>query len=166
MVPGEPEGLQGHLETVLAEEENLRPLRRRPGRSVWEPSSSVFDRVQRSLGLDGRSYTLAGARHLDLAVAELEPGWTLVTATADLTHERNEALGTGGFCALFAVVAAGVLTYSMDLEHATLLAAGSAVLTAVVAGAIAVPWMRWQLEEKRARIKLGLEGLLDRVDRG
>lgn len=166
LVPGEPELIQQDLEAVLADEEGLRPLRRRPGRSVWEPSSNVFDRVQRSLGLDGRSYTLARARHVDLAVAELEPGWTLVTATADLTRERNEVLSGGGFGALFAVVAAGVLTHSMDMEHATLLAAGSAVLTAMVAAAIAIPWMRWHMAEKRARIRLGLEGLLDRVERG
>lgn len=166
VVPGEPEVIQQRLEAVLADEENLTPLRRRPGRSVWEPSGNVFDRVQRSLGLDGRSYALARARHVDLSVAELEPGWTLVTATADLTRERNEALSGGGFGALFAVVAAGVLTYSTDLEHAMALAFGSAVLTAMAAAAVAIPWMRWHMAEKRARIKLGLEGLLDWVDRG
>ncbi len=166
VVPGEPGAIQQRLEAVLADEESLRPLRRRPGRSVWEPSSNVFDRVQRSLGLDGRSYTLAQARHVDLSVAELEPGWTLVTATADLARERNEVLGGGGFGVLFAVAAAGVLTHSMDVENATLLAAGSAVLTAIVAAAIAIPWMRWTMGEKRGRLKLGLEGLLDRVDRG
>lgn len=165
VVSGEPDAIQQRLEAVLGDEENLRPLRRRPGRSVWEPSSNVFDRVQRSLGLDGRSYTLAQARHVDLSVAELEPGWTLVTATADLTRERNEVLGGGGFGALFAVVAAVVLTHSMDLENAAMLAAGAAVLTAIVATAIAIPWMRWSMREKHVRVRLGLEGLLDRVDR-
>jgi hypothetical protein len=166
VVPGEPEGIQQQLEAVLENEENLKPLRRRAGRSVWEPSSNMFDRVQRSLGLDGRSYTLAQVRHVDLAVAELEPGWTLVTATADLTRERNEALAGGGFGALFAVTAAGVLTHSMDMEQAFQLAVASAGLTAMVAAAIAIPWMRWHMGEKRARIALGLEGLLDRVDNG
>lgn len=89
VVPGEPEAMQKRLETVLEEKGGMRPLRRRPGRSVWAPSSNVFDRMQRSLGLDGRSYTLAKARHVDLAVAELEPGWTLITDTADLAGHRT-----------------------------------------------------------------------------
>lgn len=165
VVPGDPESVQRRIEAALEAEESLKPVRRRAGRSVWEPSSNVFDRVQRSLGLDGRSYALARARHVDLGVAELEPGWTLVTLTADLTQQRNEALGGGGFGVLFATVGAAVLTHSMDLENAILMAAGSALLTALVSAAAAVPWMRWSMEEKRSRIALALEGLLDQVER-
>ena len=164
VVPGEPADIQRSLETVLEREESLKPLRRKPGRSVWEPSSHLLDKVQRGLALDGRTYTLANARNVDLGIAELEPGWTLVTATADIAGERNQALCCGGMGVIFATLGAAAAVWS-NVSESILLSAGAAILAAAASVAVAVPWMRWHVSQKRERFALALEGLLDRVDR-
>ena len=65
-VPGEPVGVQEKLEGHLRTRESLQSVRRRPGRSLWEPAGSLLSKMQRTLDVGGRGYELAEARSLEV----------------------------------------------------------------------------------------------------
>ncbi len=156
VIAGNPARIQEQLEAELREREKLAPLRRRLGRSVWEASKGTFARLERFMNFSGREYALAEIRQVDLAVAELEPGWSLVTVTADLGNRRDESLyGAGG-----GVLAAAVAAFLLAGESA-----GAGVAIALLGAAAAAPWLRWSLGRRRARIAVLLEGLVDRAER-
>ena len=164
VVAGDPTRVQQQIEMQLREQEKLVSLRRRPLRSVWEASGGVMHRLERSLNFSGKEYALAEARQVQLALAEIEPGWTLVTLGADLANKRDEVLysagGVIGFVAVFGAVFSGTA-----MGYAIVLAALVALLVTAISAAVGIPWMRWATEKRRNRVELILEGLLDRVDR-
>ena len=163
VVPGDPVAVQQEIERQLREREKLGPLRRRHGRSVWEASSGTFARLERFLNFSGREYALAQIRQVDLSVAELEPGWTLVTVTGDLGNKRDEALyGVAG-----GALAAMIVAFMIAAESAGgSIAAGIAAALAggMLTAAIGSTWLRWSLARRRERIGLLLEGLVDRAE--
>ncbi|HLT92525.1 MAG TPA: hypothetical protein VKZ85_16450 [Woeseiaceae bacterium] len=161
VVAGEPARIQQQVELLLRDREKLQPLRRRLGRSVWEASTGTMARLERFLNFSGREYALAEIRQVDLAVAEIEPGWSLVTLAGDVGNKRDEVLGglAGGVLVLAAVAAVLV---GEDGSWAAGVAAGLGA--ALVAAALGIPWARRSLEQRRQRIVLLLEGLVDRAD--
>ena len=162
VVPGDSTLIQEQIERQLREREKLGSLRRRHGRSVWEASSGTFARLERFLNFSGREYALAEIRQVDLAVAELEPGWALVTVTGDLGNKRDDALYAVAGGALVAMIVA----FMVAAEGGSV-AAG--IAAALVAGALTAcggsAWLRWTLARRRERIGLLLEGLVDRAER-
>ena len=95
VVPGEASAVQESLGRYLRSAESLRPVRDRPGLSVWEPASDLGSQLKRSLDFGGHGYELAIARRLEIAIQQLEPGRSLVTLSADLTNERAEHATVG-----------------------------------------------------------------------
>jgi hypothetical protein len=164
VVPGDPERIQQQIEGQLREREKLGSLRRRHGRSVWEASSGTFARLERFMNFSGRQYALAEIRQVDLSVAELEPGWSLVTVKGDLGNKRDEALyGVAG-----GALAAMIVAFMIAAESAGgSIAAGiaAALAAGVLTAAIGSTWLRWSLARRRERIGLLLEGLVDRAER-
>lgn len=120
-----------------------------------------MDRLERFLNFSGREYALAETRQVELAVAEIEPGWTLVTIAADVANKRDEAVygALGGMAAL--AILAGLFAEGGDI---TVVAAGAGLLAALLAAAVVIPWVRRTLHKRRERIALILESLVDRVD--
>lgn len=161
-VPGAPRDVQGRVEEHFRSRESLQSVRRRAGRSLWEPAGSLVSKMQRTLDVGGRGYELAEARRLELSVAELEEGWSLVTLTVDLRNVRAEhgvawSAGSAGG-------AVGATVVAVAAVGVPLIAAVSAVAAAAV-GASALGG-RWTLERKRERLELVLQGLLDRLEQG
>ena len=164
VLPGDPMLIQQQIERELREREKLGALRRRHGRSVWEASSGTFARLERFLNFSGREYALAEIRQVDLSVAELEPGWALVTVTGDLGNKRDEALyGVAGGTLAAAIVAFMIAAESAGGSVTAGIAA--ALLAGVLTAAIGSTWLRWSLARRRERIGLLLEGLVDRAER-
>ena len=161
-VPGPPGRVQSRVEEHFRSRESLQSVRRRSGRSLWEPAGSLVSKMQRALDVGGRGYELAEARQVELAVSGLEEGWSLVTLTVDLRNVRTEhgvgwlagSTGGGVGAAIVAVAAVGL----------PLLVAGPAVAAAAV-GAASLGG-RWTLDRKRERLELVLQGLLDRLEQG
>lgn len=164
VAPGSPPDVDANLESYLRHEELLRQVRSRSGGSVWEPGTGLVHQMRRALDVGGRRYTLAKARDLQISVAALESGWSLVTLTADIGNLRAQRL-------------AGWLT-GMGLAGAAsglglLMATGGGVLPlmgglAIFLGftALATVSARAGLRKARHRTNLALEGLLDRLERG
>jgi hypothetical protein len=164
VVAGEPTLLQQQVEMLLRDREKLSALRRRPTRSVWEASAGIMDRLDRFMNFSGKEYALAETRQVELAVAETEPGWSLVTLAADLANKRDEVLYTAGSCVGVAALLAGAYT-GVEAGYASVLTAAIALLAGLVGTAVAVPWMRWAIDKRRSRVELILQGLIDQVDR-
>lgn len=162
VVTGDPATIQQQLEMQLRDKEKLSALRHRPRRSLWEASTGAFDRLERFLNFSGREYALAETRQVDLAVAEVEPGWALVTLAAEISNKRDEVLyGVAGGVAALAILA-GVFAGEGDI---TLLAVGAGLLAGLLGAAVGIPWARREVHKRRQRVELILESLIDRVDR-
>jgi hypothetical protein len=164
VVAGEPTLIQQQVEMLLREREKLSALRRRPTRSVWEASAGIMDRLDRFMNFSGKEYTLAETRQVDLAVAETEPGWSLVTLAADLANKREEVLYAAGSCVAVVAILAAAFT-GVEAGYDSLLTLGSTLLAGLASAAAAVPWVRWTVDKRRNRVELILEGLIDQVDR-
>lgn len=164
VVAGNPVVIQQQIELQLRDREKLSALRRRPTRSVWEASGRVIDRVERFMNLSGKEYTLAESREVHLAVSETEPGWSVVTLSADLTNKRDELLYTAGSCVAVAAILAAVFV-GEELGYTALVLTSVALLAGLAAAAIGIPWVRRDIAKRRARVELLLEGLVDQVDR-
>lgn len=161
-IPGEPDEVQERTEEHFRERESLQSVRRRAGRSLWEPAGSLVSKMQRALDVGGHGYELAEGRRVELSVAGLEDGWSLVTLTVDLRNVRSEhgigwisgLAGAGSGAGVVAVLVLGVPA----------LVAVPALAAAAVGGTSAAT--RWTLQKKRRRLELVLEGLLDRLEHG
>jgi hypothetical protein len=162
VVAGDPAAIHKQVELQLREREKLTALRRQPLRSVWEASVGVMDRLERFMNFGGKEYALAEARQVELAVAEIEPGWSLATLAADFGNKREELLYTVGSCIAAAAILGGVL--AGDSSSSVLLSAGAFLLVGALSAAIAIPWMRWSMRKRSDRAELILEGVLDRAD--
>ncbi len=161
-VPGRPGRVQARIEAHFRERESLAEIRRRSGRSLWRPSTGLASRMQRKLDLTGRSYDLAEVRQVELAVTGLEPEWSLVSVTADLSNLRGRYLAgwlAGGLVSFSAVAAAAALSFAMPVVL-PLLAAGGATVGATVWG------VGFNMRRQKERIQLAIEGLLDRLEQG
>lgn len=162
VVPGDPSGVQRTVEGHLESRQSLRAVRRRRGRSVWEPAAGLVDKMQRALDVAGRGYELAEARRVELAVAPLEEGRTLATLTADLRNVRREqaiawgSVSAGAFSGV--AVLLGVAVGFPWLLAVPAALAGAAGTTTVGVGRV--------LERRRDRVETAIEGLLDRLEAG
>lgn len=161
-VPGDRREVQDRVEEHFRTRESLQSVRRRPGRSLWEPSEGFLDKMQRTMDVSGRGYELAEARRVELAVSQLEPGWSLVAITVDIRnlriqHAASWAAGAAPFClgaGLVLDLAVGVpWLFSGPLAGGGMLASGAA------GGG-------WTYGKKRRRIALVVDGLLDRLEQG
>jgi len=161
-------GTRGEVEMALTEHfrdgELLKQVRARPGSSLWEPAGGVVATMKRSLDVSGRGYELAKARNIEVGVHELEPGWSLITLTADLGNRRTEqalgwflGLGAAAVPAAIFLVAAGGPGLPILLGAA--LTGGAAFGTATFA-------TNAMMRRQRARMELALHGVLDRLEGG
>jgi hypothetical protein len=96
VVPGEPAAVERALTRWMEEEESLQVKRRYPDRTTWEPKAGAFASIQRAIGKKGRRYSLASADEIAGQIAQLEPGFCLVTLTADVRTRRERRILAGG----------------------------------------------------------------------
>jgi hypothetical protein len=160
VMAGDVQTLQPRIEALLRDRENLTALREGPSRSFWEPARGVSSRVKRKLS--DRTFTLAKTRSVDLGIGQLEPGWSLVTVTADIANQRKDLLETpvlwlGVGALITANVAAKTFGFAAASIGGVLVGAGAAAVGTV----LSVYWLRRKLAEKRQRVAMALDGVLD-----
>jgi hypothetical protein len=155
VVPGSADAVHRQLERMLTEQERLRPRRQRGTASVWEPNQSLGSRITRALDLEGRGYELSQLESLDISVAAADTGSSLVTLTADMREARKDQLQGWGIAppiVLIVLAATGVVSPWL---------AGPLL----IAGLLAIPMgVRWNLDSRRRRNALLLEGVLDQLE--
>lgn len=161
VVPGTRGQVTARLEQHFRKHESLRRVRRRGDRSTWKSSESLVSKMQRSFDLAGRGYELAEAREVVLTVSSLEEGWSLVTVTVDLrNHRTQQAVGWG----------AGSLPVALGLGAIAALGGIPVELVVPAAGGGVFAAGKWgaahAFHRKREKVRLAVEGLLDRLEHG
>lgn len=161
-VPGSPSNVQDRVERHFRERESLSEVRRRPGRSLWQPATGLASKMQRTFDLTGRSYALADVKRVELAVSALEADWSLATVTADLSNFRSRYVAgwLGGTVSGYGVAAVAAF-FSFAVPPILPIAAGVAATAGTVAWGVG-----FSLRRQKARIALAIEGLLDRLEQG
>lgn len=164
VVTGDQGEVEAKLEEHLRERELLKQVRSRAGLSLWEPAGGVVSSMRRAMDVAGHGYELAKARNIQVAIEQLEPGWSLVTLTADLRNTRNQA--AGGFYT-------AVMGSTIGISIAILATGGVGllpILGAVAVGAAGFGGATWAtgatVRKRFARMELALQGLLDRLELG
>lgn len=161
-VPGDRREVQAKVEEHFRTRESLQSVRRRPGRSLWEPSEGVLDKMQRAMDVSGRGYELAEARRVELSVSQLEPGWSLAAITVDARNLRvQHAVGWAAGAAPFCLAAGLALDLAVGVPWLVSgpLVGGGALASGAAGGG-------WSYGRKRRRLALVLDGLLDRLEQG
>ena len=161
VVQGSVEDVQAQVTKWIEENELLVLQRQQPGRLSWEPIGgfqAVMRRSTAMLGGGKRPFMLAKADGLSATIVQLEPGYCNVVLTATLKKARAGYIG--GMATMWGV--AGI--------SAAILAAMSPFLLLAVAPiplGIGGAWaIARQYPPVAERVKLGLECVLDNLERG
>jgi hypothetical protein len=158
VVPGDTRDVERSLTAWMEREESLQVKRRYPDRTTWEPRVGAFASIQRALGAGGKTFALARATEVGGQVTPLETGFCHVRLVADVRGERAHRLWGAALLVLWGAVLAGVVP-------ALGAVAPWAAIPAAAAWVAALAVARRHRREND-RIQVGLEQVLDRVERG
>lgn len=158
-VPGKPGAVLDLLDRWMQRDELLRTVRVRSDVRVWEPARGFVGSLRRAFG--SRDYPLVRANEISATVVALDAATTLVRLEADYSALRS---------ALAKQTAAGVVVGSGVAGMAVMFAVALPVAIAVAPGALiaAGTYYRSRGVQQHAvqRAQLGLEQILDRLERG
>lgn len=158
VIRGTPEAVHRDFEQRMREDEVMQPVRRRSTESVWRRDGSLMGKLQRGLDFSGREYELVRLESVEMAAAPASDDSALVTLTADLSNIRKDT-ATGW--------AVGVGVVWLVLISGLVGGTGWGFLSfpALVAGAAgAIAAIRLTMADRRRRVGLVLEGVLDRLE--
>ena len=160
VVPGEKSLIEPALDEWMTETEAMTVKRRLPDRTLWEAQRGFFAEMKRGFGVGGKSYHLARAAEVSVAVTPLEAGYCHVALTADVSNSRSGVITGAGVTA-----GTGVLISAILLSIVT----GGATLALLVPGALGIgigASIPRAHRRKAARVQLALEQVLDGLERG
>lgn len=162
VVPGERPAVERALARWLEEQELLQVKRRFPDQTTWEPKAGAFASIQRALA-GGRRYALARAGEMTTQVIQLDPGFCHVRVEADVRGQRRARVG--GAAAMLALGWGATALFHFLIGSPTNAAMVAAWLpaTAMTIGGLALARTH---RGENGRIQLGLEQILDRLERG
>ncbi len=164
VVPGDQAHVEHNLEGYLKDQELLKQVRSKPGRSLWEPAAGLVSSMRRAMDVSGRGYMLAKARSFQVSIQPLESGWSLVTLTADISNMRRERAG-GWYGGLGSGGVVGGVGLVVATGGGILPILGAAALVTSAMG-VATFASRADMKKQSERVELALQGLLDRLERG
>lgn len=158
VVPGDRASIERALGTWLEQEELLQVKRRYPDHTTWEPKGGAFASLQRALGAGGKKFSLARAAEIAGSAMPLEAGFCHLQLRADIRPLRRQRLvgammllGLGASITALAPILGALFPW-------TLLPGAVLALAALLYG-------RGHRRDNE-RIQVGLEQLLDRLERG
>lgn len=160
VVPGEKRIVEPAIDEWMTDAEAMAVKRRLPDRTLWEAQKGFFAEMKRGFGVGGKSYHLARAAEVSVAVTPLEEGYCHVALTADVSDSRNGVIAGAG-----TVAGGGVLTSALLLA----VVPAAIPLALLVPGALGVAigaTIPGAHRRKAARVQLALEQVLDGLERG
>jgi hypothetical protein len=162
VVPGDRTAIEQSLAQWMTDSEALSVKRRLPDATIWERQKGFFAEMKRGFGVGGRSYELAKAKDVTVAVTQLEPGFCHVEMTADLLPTRNGS-ATGAAVGGGTLGLLGVGALAISGPAALVISLGAIPLVA----AVMVPALTVKAYRTRcSRVQLALEQVLDRLEHG
>src|SRR5438034_924788 len=160
IAPGDRAAILKALGAWMEDEELLQVKRRHADRTSWEPKVGAFASIERALGTKGKTYALARAAEVAGQVTQLEPGFCHVQLVANVANLRKARLsGAGVLAALAAAAVALGATVPIALISPILFVKGAAL-------GIAAILVARRHRPQNERIQVGLEQVLDRLERG
>ncbi len=161
VVRGELEQLEAALVRWMEQNELLTVQRQQPGWITWEPVSGFQAAIRRSsaaLGGGKRPFMLSRATVVSATVTPLEEGYCLVSLEASLRRERGSRVAFGSVLSATGVAGTTILGA---------LGAIWAVIPIPVLVGLALGYGAFRSYRPIAeRTKLGLERVLDQLERG
>ncbi len=158
VVPGERGAVERALSLWMEDQELLRVKRRYPERTTWEPQVGFVASMRRGLKAGGKTYDLSQAKEISGQVTPLESGFCHVQLVADVRNLRAARIGGAGGL----VVAGGTGTgIAVALGVLLPIAVVPAIGLSIAALSVLVSY-----RPQRERIQVGLEQVLDRLERG
>ena len=158
VAPGDRATIERALALWLEQEELLQVKRRYPDHTTWEPKAGALASLQRVLGAGGKRFDLARAAEIAAGVMPLEPGYCHLQLQADIRPLRRQRLagmmallGVGAFITALAPVLGALFPWLL--------------LPGAVLALGALAYARGH-RPGNERIQVGLEQLLDRLERG
>ncbi|HET9386565.1 MAG TPA: hypothetical protein VFO67_15620 [Gemmatimonadales bacterium] len=161
VVPGDRAGVERALNRWMMEEELLQPRRQYADRTTWEAKPGAFASIQRALS-GRRRYSLASAAQISSQIVQLEPGFCLVRLEADVSQQRRARISGGMVLATIGWAmtgAAALLAPPLALAQILTMVPG----LGLTVGAAAIARTHRTANE---RVEIGLEQVLDRLERG
>jgi hypothetical protein len=161
VVPGDRATVERALSRWMTDEELLQPKRQYADRTTWEPKAGAFASIQRALS-GRRRYSLAGAAEISSQVVQLEPGFCVVRLEADVSQQRRNRISGATVMATIGwglTAATALIAPPLALAQILMLVPGVGL---TMGGAMVARTHRAANE----RIKIGLEQVLDRLERG
>ena len=161
VVPGDRATVERALNRWMTEEELLQPKRQYADRTTWEAKAGAFASIQRALS-GRRRYSLASAAQISSQVAQLEPGFCLVRLEADVSQQRRNRISGGMVLATIGwgmTGAVALIAPPLALAQILMMVPG---LGLTIGGAAIARTHRAANE----RVQIGLEQVLDRLERG
>ncbi|MEJ2217999.1 MAG: hypothetical protein P8099_15435 [Gemmatimonadota bacterium] len=174
-VPGDPEALLRMLEDYLATREYLQVVRRREGLAAFVQADDTVSKVARALRRPRRRFHIARARSVIVRARELEQGVSHVRLDVNVKDRRRRAIRNGVLATAFVSAPLGAAVFVPVWQLVASVAGdplgiaagaitGVGALGLGLAGGITLSGMRFR--RKLAAVKLELQGLLDRLQRG
>lgn len=161
VVPGDRAGVERALNRWMTEEELLQPRRQYADRTTWEAKPGAFASIQRALS-GRRRYSLASAAQISSQIVQLEPGFCLVRLEADVSQQRRARISGSMVLAMIGWAmtgAAALVAPPLALAQILTMVPG----LGLTVGAAAIARTHRTANE---RVQIGLEQVLDRLERG
>ena len=160
VVPGEKSLIEPAMDEWMTETEAMTVKRRLPDRTLWEAQKGFFAEMKRGFGVGGKSYHLARAAEVSVAVTPLEEGYCHVALTADVSNSRRDVVSGASVTAGTGVVISAILLSVVPAAVPLVL-----LLPAALGIGIGATIPRAH-RRKAARVQLALEQVLDGLERG
>ena len=166
VVPGSKADIEAALAHWMTEGEALTVKRRMPDRVTWEKQKGFMAEMKRGFGVGGKNYHLARALDITVVVTQLEQGFCHVELSADISQQRQGAVGASiGSGAVMLLIGGGTL--ALTTLTVVPLAVVASLGFVLVAAAGAAPVVAGRVQRTRAgQMQLALEQVLDRLEHG
>jgi hypothetical protein len=158
VIAGTVDDLEDTLLHWMAEEETLTLQRHTPGRITWEPLNDFQVHMRRAFRSGRRPFMLIKADVVAATLAPLEPGYVHVTLTATARKQRSGWVGGS-----LAIASTGLAA------TAVMVALGAFLPVALAPVFLMTPLgygVGRQYRRVPERLQLGLERVLDQLERG
>lgn len=164
VVPGSVGTLEARLGEHLEVAESLARVRDRRGGSLWEPESGMLAEIRRGVGWRGYRYELARTTNLQVSLTSMEERFVLVSLVADLGGTRTGNMV--GFSIGFGLIGAGAGVAAAVLSGLPVVAMPALGILGALVGVVAgIRAARAVFERSSRRVRLTIEGILDRLER-
>jgi hypothetical protein len=165
-ISGRPDQILAELDRYMQREETLRVKRQFGDRITWEARRDLVGSIKRGFNFAGRAYILSRVAEVGATVVAVDDNRVMVRLDADIARMRREVAGWS--------IAMGVLGVGGGAGFLTLaaLSGGSLIIAGVIGGGVALAGSAGAagltgLQRRfAARVLLGLEQVLDHLERG